>query len=109
MTRLFRVLLMSLGALLVPASTSAGTRSGTIVYELVHGLNVFMFQTANYTNVPSCSTAQAFAISLNSEAGRLMAAQIISAHAQGKSVTVIGSGVCSDWPDRERPSYVVIY
>ena len=94
----------------------AGTGSGTINQIYVHSPNgayssstqgLVFFTTAQHINLPGCSGIQ-WAFSLDTVRGRMWYALLLSAKAQGKSVTVYGDGTCGDWSDRERPYYLLL-
>jgi hypothetical protein len=105
--------------LLVSGLTSlsfAGTGSGTVGRIYVHSPDsnlsnsvegIVLFSVTNHLNPPACSTNE-WAFSLDNVRGRMMYAFLLSAKAQGKSVTISGAGVCDHWADRERPHWLMI-
>lgn len=110
-----KILLALLVSGLTPVSF-AGTGSGTINQIYVHSPNsgyssavegLVFFTTAQHLSPPPCSGVQ-WAFSLDNVRGRMMYALLLSAKAQGKSVTVYGDGTCTDWSDRERPYYLLL-
>lgn len=86
----------------------SGDSNGLISNPLVQD-GVFMFGAGTHNKKPVCSTVgDGWAFDANVSAGRSMQALIMLAFALGKPVTVIGSGDCKAWGDRERPAYVSI-
>lgn len=88
----------------------AGTATGNVTGIFMHSPDVVMFGAGTITNVAACASAtQQWAIKLSDPAGKGFLAILLSAQAQGKSVTVHGyTNTCRDWADRELPSYIVI-
>lgn len=91
----------------------AGHSEGKVTMLMAHVGDLVMFRAGAHHNKPTCSTVgDEWAISLKSETGKAMYSLLLSAQAQGKSVTVIGppNGTqpesCPAWPDRESPVYV---
>lgn len=91
-------------------SAHAGTSTGKVSGIFMHSPNVVMFAAGAISNVPACASGtQQWAISLADQAGKGFLAILLSAQAQGKSVTVHGyTNTCRDWSDRELPSYILI-
>jgi len=87
--------------------------SGTISYLLsipaVSGIqpSVFLFKTSGArTAQPPCSTTDLWVIDGSTAAGQQTIATVLSAQAQGKQVTVHGTGSCTIWGDTESASSV---
>ena len=107
MKKFFSITLLS-AIVFSSASVFASDSSGLIVGPLVQE-GIFMFAAGTHNKKPACSTVgDAWAFDANNSAGRSMQALIMLAYALGKSVTVIGSGDCKAWGDRERPAYVYV-
>ncbi|GLS27786.1 hypothetical protein [Marinibactrum halimedae] len=107
--------LVSIAILLISNSSIAGTASGQVTEIIAHtdggnGHGVFMFYIEGQRdNTPPCSTVgggKAWAMSLEKESGRAMYSLLLSAQAQGKTVSVFGRGNCDSWGDREEPHYI---
>ena len=105
--------------ILLFASTSsmAGTASGKVTKILSHtdggnGHGVFLFTIdGQRDNAPACSISdekKTWALSLEKESGRAIYSLLLSAQAQGKSISVVGRGNCNSWGDSEEPRYVTI-
>ena len=88
----------------------AGNSEGLVTTPLVNEANVFMFSAGSHVNKPACATQSlgTWAVSLNNPAGQNMMTLVLSAHAQGKKVNVVGAKNCSDWGDREKPLWLFI-
>ncbi|WP_133498430.1 hypothetical protein [Cognatilysobacter terrigena] len=102
-------LLASLAPLLLaPAISHAGSTQGKITILMAHSHDIVIFRIdAPHTGKPACSSDE-WALSLANPGGRGMYALLLSAQAQGKSVTVYGSDACGAWADREEPVYLFI-
>ena len=89
--------------------TWAGNSAGFVTTPLVHEGDVFMFAAGPHSDKPSCS-GEMWAVSLRSEKGKAMMSLLLSAHAQGRRVQVVGFSParCSDWADRETPMFAQI-
>ena len=57
---------------------------------------------------PACATQQGFAIDTTTAAGKTQLAAVLTAYALGKQITVIGTGACNIWGDRETVNYLQI-
>lgn len=104
------VLAFSMAALSGPAL--CGTSSGPVGNYLVSSSGKLFFSAGTASNPPACSPGNEWAIDLvgpNAAAGRAMLAALLAAHAVGKTVSVIGKGVCDVWGDRETVDYIVVH
>ena len=102
--------MLILSSLLLCASALAGSGSGKITKIGIHRGDVVMFSVANQTTTAPCVTAPAvvgvWAFSLATETGKAMYSLLLSAQAQGLSVSVWGTGDCSAYGDRENVYYI---
>lgn len=97
--------------MLVMASTAgAGEQTGTVKMDYGQhtsgstsaGLMFFVLQGAAKTGTPACNTYNSrWVINNNWPAARIQVAILITAITSGKTVTVRGSGDCSQWSDSE--------
>ena len=87
-----------------------GSSTGKVAGIYMHSPDIVMFSAGQMNNPPSCAAGtKQWAISLSDPAGKGFLAILLSAQAQGKTVTVYGySNTCRDWGDRELPSYIII-
>lgn len=87
-----------------------GSSTGKVAGIFMHSPDIVMFSAGQISNPPSCAAAtNQWAISLSDPAGKGFLAILLSAQAQGKTVTVYGyANTCRDWSDRELPTYIVI-
>lgn len=107
MSRYVIVALLSFSVFVSPAH--AGRSAGQVTQIIAHEGDVVMFSSGFHQDKPLCSTVgEDWALSLSTQAGKAMYALVLSAHAQGKPINVIGSGTCAAWGDREAPRYVYI-
>ncbi|WP_198527632.1 hypothetical protein [Xanthomonas sp. SHU 199] len=89
-------------------SAWAGDGAGKVIQVMAHTQDVVFFTLDGpHTNPPACSSTP-WSLSLATNSGRAQYALILSAVAQGKPVTVHGTGDCSAWGDRETVAYVLI-
>ncbi|MBI3560770.1 MAG: hypothetical protein HY080_03545 [Gammaproteobacteria bacterium] len=94
------ILMIILTSIIAPVLASGST--GTVDAMTAHTGDAILFSAGTHTGKPTCSTAgEEWAITLSTSAGKAMYALLLSAQAQGKTVTVVGAGSCSVWPDRE--------
>jgi hypothetical protein len=76
---------------------------------MAHSGDVVIFAAGPHSNKPACNTAgDDWAISIVTASGMAMYALLLSAQKQGKPVTIVGSGACSAWADREAPLYIYV-
>lgn len=99
--------------LLLPAlagvvSAQAGQSEGPVGGPLVIGTGVFIFDAGPHDK-PACSTVgDDWAVDLTTAGGKAVQALVLTAFALGKTVHVVGKGVCDVWADRETPNYLYI-
>ena len=92
-------------ALLLSLSTAgvvhAGTSSGQVDTYWTDTI-AFYFKTTNaVTSKPACSLSSRFAVPLNTDFGRAVAAQVVAAKSSGLTLAVTGRNVCSTAGDSE--------
>lgn len=114
-----KILLMMVG-MMFSASILASNVSGQITQLLVHtkgGTNgadsdvVIMFRIGSpgSSTCPSGEGVGDWAFSGSNDLGKSMYSMLLSAAAQGKPVTVIGTGLCDAWAGtRERPNFIYV-
>ena len=97
------------------AASIAGDGSGKITRILSHtkmvngeNIGVIMFNVAVHTDPPVDCPGHEWAFDANDGNGKAMYSLLLSAAAQGKPVTVKGTGDCQAWQDRERPYWISI-
>ena len=78
-----------------------GVGGGKVTQIRAHANDIFYFTTESYSGGPTCNTSLHWAVSLNTEAGRAMHSNIMTAFATGESVAVAGSGMCDVISTRE--------
>jgi hypothetical protein len=96
----------TLAIALVTAPARAGTAAGKPVLAAAGTSGLFVFEVGAISGRPACATSNQFAIDSNSTTGRVMIATVLSAQAQGRLVTVNGSGACEVWGDRETAAMI---
>ncbi|MDE2422387.1 MAG: hypothetical protein KGO49_14550 [Gammaproteobacteria bacterium] len=90
-----------------------GTQTG-VPYNLyvraTDGLVYFWMNGAAATNRAPCASNTGYWMiqNENSNAGKMQLAQIIAAIGANQTVTIVGSGQCTRWPDGEDISNVII-
>lgn len=103
MKRIFVILM-----LVFSSNTIAGHADNGNIYNLhfmSNGVVVF-YSTGNRVNPPACATqANRFAINATTEGGKVQLSGLMTAQAQGKSITVIGNDSCSAYSDSETVGY----
>jgi hypothetical protein len=96
------------GAFGLSGGAMAGSSTGPVTI-MVYKADLVVFDTGSHADKPTCSAAgNNWAVSLTTPGGRAIYAALLAAQAQGRSVQVIGTGGCSDWPDRETPMAISI-
>lgn len=106
MKKLISIALMSF---LSSGVFAAGASTGTVGFLLVNVSNTLMFSAGAPTGAPGCSAYGQWAISLDTAKGKSTYALLLAAAAQGSSVTVNGTGACTDASDRESVLYLYMY
>lgn len=87
----------------------AGTSGGVVTLLMAHAHDIVIFSAGTHERKPSCSVINdEWALSLTTPTGKAMYAILLLAKAQGKTVSVQGTGVCTAWLDRETPMYIQI-
>ena len=102
---------LALAILVLSPSAFCGQSSGPVGSYLVSRYAKLFFNAGAASSRPACSPNNEWAVDLSgpdAAAGRAILATIIAAHASGKTVHVIGKGVCDVWGDRETVEYVVV-
>lgn len=109
MQRLTIVIMMSLFPLFsIVNSAVAGSSSGQVTVITAHNGDTIIFSAGLHQNKPPCSTiGEEWAFSLSTPSGKAMYSLLLSAQAQGLSVTTYGVNDCGGG-DRERPYRISI-
>jgi len=98
-----------------PTIAEAGQSTGIVSYIRVHNPNpsygsssgVVMF-TAGSNPTSPCTNKGEWAFSLSTETGKAMYDLLLSSAERKLLVTVVGSGLCSAWSDREAPYNIFV-
>lgn len=88
-----------------------GNSTGPVTVPLLGAINgVFYFKAGTPASQPSCVTilGQPWVLNLKTDGGKAAYAMLLSAMAQGKTVTIYGNGTCDLWGDRETVDAVFI-
>ncbi len=94
---------------LCPDQTNRNTSEGQVLSILVHTGDAVMFSAGERknNNKMACSKVENdWAFSLKTPTGKAMYALILSAQAQGRKISVVGTCDCSAWVDRETAYYI---
>lgn len=92
------------------APSFAGTAaSGSINTVLPHSGGVMIFnQTGTRTGRPACSTQDRWAINGTTDGGKIIISTLLTAYAQGKQISIQGTGTCTAWSDTETVDYIIV-
>jgi hypothetical protein len=90
----------------ISVSALAGTGTGKVTGIIVGP--TLIFSVENSHNRPTCAVSGEFTIDGSTPEGKNTLALILSAASQGKSITIVGSGKCTETGIRESVSYVAI-
>jgi hypothetical protein len=82
------------------AASTANFGKITALYTVRSGY-MFVEMNGTRTTVPTCATLTRWVINLSSAGGQTIASSILSAQAQGRQISIIGTGDCTDWFDSE--------
>lgn len=97
--------LCAAASLLLSATVSAGTASGTITQLIVRASDglVYVHLSGTPQNRPACAAKFSYWMikDENSETGRRQLAMLMMAQASGKAVHITGSNTCTRWADGE--------
>ena len=105
----------TIGILLFVLSFNAypGSQIGTVKYVIVRasdGLVYFALKEGEFNGRPACARIGYWMIkNENSNAGKQQYAMILSAHASGKIVSVVGTNTCTRWGDGEDVNTIQIF
>ena len=102
--------LLPLIMLLTVCSAHAGTVTGgtiSLVFSAQEDV-YFVYLNQNITDVAACGSANAnrFSIKPSTPGGKAMIATVLFASAQGKAITVQGTGDCGIWGDTESAKFL---
>ncbi|MFL7023521.1 hypothetical protein BCS58_04265 [Enterovibrio norvegicus] len=96
----------------IPSLTYAGSQTGKVGYIVVRasdGLVYFTVRGEAAAGQPACATNTYWMIrDENSNSGKQQYSMILSAHASGKVVNVVGMDSCIRWGDGEDVNYIQI-
>ncbi|MGF1863698.1 hypothetical protein L4D15_00270 [Enterovibrio norvegicus] len=112
LSRIRAVTALAITAGICIATAQAGTGSGKITRIYAHekngGAGVIMFNVQNHVNPPASCPGHEWAFDANTDQGKAMYSLLLAAASQGKPVTVMGTGDCAAWSDRERPAWIMV-
>jgi hypothetical protein len=98
------------GSLLMATSAQASSAAaGAISGLTAEQGRVFFTHSGTRTPLPSCHTVapNRWVINGTTAAGQAMISVLLTLQAQGKSITVMGTGSCPDWGDTETVEYIM--
>lgn len=104
-------ILLAFIIVVVSAPAFCGESSGPISSYLVSRYGKLFFASGPGSNRPACSLSNDWAVDLagpDAAAGRAMLGVILAAHAAGKTIAVVGKGVCDVSGGRETVEYIVV-
>lgn len=107
--RWFVLALACLGpALWAAPSLASSATAGSVSALTAEQGRVFFTHSGTRTATPACHTQGArWVINGNTAAGQAQIAVLLSLQAQGKQITVMGTGACPDWGDTETVEYIM--
>lgn len=88
-------------------ASSAGFGSLNTVLPHTGGALIFN-QTGTRSARPACATQDRWAIGSATDAEKMLIATFLTAFAQGKQISIQGSGACTVWPDTETITYFIV-
>jgi hypothetical protein len=93
----------------LPTMVQAGDAlAGTLntIHFLTNGIVLF-YTDGVRSGVPTCAAGQPhrFAVNAATAGGKVQLAGLLSAHAAGKQIRIVGSGDCTIYPDSEAVNY----
>ena len=95
----------SIAALCLACSgADASTEAGSHITSYTPQVSGRMFFTTDgqRSNLPSCATASnRWVIDTTTPAGQAVVAGMLTAYAQHRTLTLVGTGDCSEWGDTE--------
>lgn len=98
-----------LTALLIPQTALSGTSTGTVRTVIVNASNFLFFEAGTISNRASCGgSSNQWAVNINSTNGKSLFTLVLFAKSTGRSITVVGTGACNSWGDREDALYALI-
>lgn len=96
-----RVSLALLFSLSTVGIVHAGTSSGPVDTYWTDTIAFYFKTTSSVASKPACSLSSRFAVPLNTDFGRAIAAQVVAAKSSGLTLAVTGRNVCSTAGDSE--------
>src|SRR4051794_35603264 len=100
--------IVAAAVVVVALPAQAGSGSGLVRNIIAHVSGVVMFKVDAHPNAPACSPDNSFAFDGSTPEGKNKYALILAAANAKKSVTVIGTGNCAVWGDRENVLYIAV-
>ena len=90
-----------------------GESEGKVLLPSVNEYGIFFFSAGTHGKKPACHTMgggweDTWAVDLKTPYGKSAQAIVLTAHAEGKRVHVVGKGTCEAWGDRETVSWLYI-
>ena len=103
------LLLAMLSGLVTPAYASVSS-AGTVnnVLAIREG-KLFFNQSGTHDQRPACATADRWVVDMSTPGGQIIAATVLTAYAQNRTVGVAGTGSCADWGDTESVENILVY
>jgi hypothetical protein len=92
------------------AAMGAGTATGLVETTWVtQTQTAFVLKVAgSVTSKPTCSLYGRFAVALNTDFGRAVMQEVLAAQTSGRSLGVVGTGLCSTLTDTENVFFVYL-
>ena len=108
--KIHRVLLISTLALFPSPSVASTSTLGKPTNLVVNNAGRFFFDfTGARAQRPACAIHNRWVIDATTDQGRAMMALMMTAKAQGKTITVYGTGDCRDWADTESIMHFMVH
>ena len=112
MMNIKQILTGSVAFLLLASTTSVyarGEATGKVTQAGVYTNNLVAVVLEGGKNKPLCASQQGwFGMSMSDAAAKGIYATILTAHASGAILYVVGTGECTSWPNREDILYAEI-
>lgn len=94
--------LIGIFILLLSFHAYSGTATGKIIDYATNKFNIFSFALdVPETSKPACNTANRYAVSTSTQAGRDVMSSIVNAKNVNLTVSVSGLNTCTAWGDSE--------
>lgn len=107
----FKGIVVSIFLSATNGALALGNSTGQVTVPVIGATyGVFMFKAGTPAGQPACVQvpSQPWVLNVKTDGGKATYALLLSAQAQGKTVSVSGTGVCDVWGDRETVDAVMI-